>query len=246
MPRALPEVTTVTGQVLARRALSGYDAPGTGREASVAADSNSELNRRPLATRGTAWAQWLAAALLRTPITPNQISLLGIVFAGLGCWLLVAPPSALKLLGAAACVQLRLLCNMLDGMVAIGGGRQSPTGPLYNEIPDRIDDSLLIVGAGYGIGAPWLGWYAALAAAVTAYIRVLGGSLGFAQDFRGPLSKPQRMAVLTAGCLLAALELTLHATEWALVAAMWVIAIGATLTCATRARVIARQLRAAK
>lgn len=203
-----------------------------------------DLNRRPLATRGTAWAQGLAAALLRTPITPNQISILGIVFAALGCGLLVMPPTPARLIGAAACVQLRLLCNMLDGMVAIGGGRQSPSGALYNEIPDRIDDSLLIVGAGYGVGMAWLGWYGALAAAITAYIRVLGGSLGFPQDFRGPLAKPQRMAVLTAGCLLGALELAVRGSDWALTASVWLIAIGATLTGALRARTIAQRLRA--
>jgi hypothetical protein len=39
-------------------------------------------------------------------------------------------------------------------------------------------------------------------AVVTAYIRVFGGALGFALDFRGPMAKQHRMAVLTVGCLL--------------------------------------------
>ena len=86
-------------------------------------------------------------------------------------------------------------------MVAIEGGKQSPLGMLYNEFPDRIADSLLIVALGYVISLPWIGWLGALAAMATAYIRVFGGALGLAQDFRGPMAKQHRMAVMTAGCL---------------------------------------------
>jgi phosphatidylglycerophosphate synthase len=148
------------------------------------------------------------------------------------------------LIFTALCVQLRLLCNLLDGMVAIEGGRQSATGSLYNEIPDRVADSLFIVALGYAIGLSWLGWLGALAAAVTAYIRVLGGSLGLTQDFRGPLAKPHRMAVITAGCLIGAIEIAYSGTQYALVIAAWIIAIGALLTCVTRTVAIAGQLQA--
>src|SRR5580692_4480847 len=201
-------------------------------------------NRRPLKTRSTAWAQYLAGALVGAGASPNAISVLSIVFAGIGAFLLLRVPGAAGLVGAALCVQLRLLCNMLDGMVAIEGGRQSPTGALYNEIPDRLDDSLLIVALGYAAGAPSIGWYAALAAAVTAYIRVLGGALGQAQDFRGPMAKPHRMAVMTIACVLAAIELPMAGSHWALTAGVWIIAVGATLTCGTRSWAIARRLRA--
>ena len=115
--------------------------------------------------------------------------------------------SPMMLLVAAVCVQLRLLCNLLDGMVAIEGGKQSAVGALYNEFPDRIADSLLLVALGYAAGVPWLGWLAALLAALTAYVRATGGALGFAQDFRGPMAKPQRMAVLTIACVVGAAEL---------------------------------------
>jgi phosphatidylglycerophosphate synthase len=128
-------------------------------------------------------------------------------------------------------------------MVAIEGGRKSATGALYNEIPDRIADSLFIVALGYAAGAPTIGWYGALAAAVTAYIRALGGSLGQVQDFRGPMAKPHRMAVATVGCLAASLEIHLNGTHWSLLIVVWVIAVGATITCLTRALAIARQLR---
>ena len=200
-------------------------------------------NRRPIAARASGWARSISAALARSSVTPNQISVLSIAFAGLGAWMLwLATP--LALVGAAACIQLRLVCNLLDGMVAMEGGKKTPTGALYNEFPDRVADSLLIVALGYACGAPWLGWLGALAAALTAYVRLAGGSLGLAQDFRGPMAKQHRMAVLTAACLLGAAEAAFAHTGWALRIAAWVIALGALLTCITRSRSIAAALHA--
>lgn len=206
--------------------------------------TDTEANRRPIAARGSAWARALAGMLARSAVTPNQISVASVVFAGIGAALLAWWPTWPGLLLCAVCTQFRLVCNLIDGMVAVEGGRQSALGKLYNEFPDRIADSLLIVAAGYACGWPWLGWLGALLAALTAYVRVFGGALGFVQEFRGPLAKQQRMAVLTAGCVLGAIETRWHAERYALLAAVVVIAAGALATCATRTRAIAAQLRA--
>jgi phosphatidylglycerophosphate synthase len=208
------------------------------------AERQEPTNRRPLTSRSSAWAGYLSRALIRARVSPNAISVLSIVFALFGALFLVQLPSAGGLLATAVCVQLRLLCNLLDGMVAIEGKRHSPTGALFNEIPDRFADSLFIVSLGYAIHLPALGWFGALAAAITAYIRVLGGSLGQPQDFRGPMAKPHRMAVLTAACVLGAGEWWFVGTQWALLMAAWIIAVGSLVTCATRSLAIARQLRA--
>lgn len=152
-------------------------------------------------------------------------------------------PSTSGLLLAALCVQLRLLCNLLDGMVAIEGGKFSSLGKLYNEVPDRVADSVLIVALGYAANLSWLGWLGALLAALTAYIRLLGGTLGFVQDFRGPMAKQHRMALLTASCLCGAIEATVDSHRWALRIGVSLIVAGSLLTCFTRLRVIARHLR---
>jgi phosphatidylglycerophosphate synthase len=133
---------------------------------------------------------------------------------------------------------------MLDGMVAVEGGKGSPTGALYNEVPDRIADSLFIVAVGYAVDLAWLGWCSALLAALTAYIRALGGALGLPQDFRGPMAKPHRMAVLTLGCLVGAVEAPVWHSHWALSVAEYVVGIGSLITCVTRIRAIASQLKA--
>lgn len=202
--------------------------------------------RRPLKSRSTGWARWLTRVLVRTNVTPNAISVVSILFALIGAYVLIYVPSALALLGVALCVQLRLLCNLLDGMVAIEGGKQSAVGTLYNEIPDRIADSLFIVALGFAAHALWLGWLGALAAAVTAYIRVLGGSLGLPQDFRGPMAKPHRMATMTIACLIGSIEWWWRGTQWSLLLAITAIAVGSIATCGARAKAIAAQLRAHK
>jgi len=151
------------------------------------------------------------------------------------------------LVGAAALVQLRLLANLMDGMMAIEGGLQSPTGPLFNEIPDRIADVLLLVAAGYAVTwVSWgeaLGWAAAVAAVLTAYVRLLGGSLGVSERFCGPMAKPHRMAVLTAACLLSMVEVAYGYEGRVLAVALLVIAAGSIVTFARRARLIARDLK---
>ena len=204
---------------------------------------NKPEARRPLASRSTRWAGFLANTAVRAGFTADGISILSLVFSAAGAAGLLLVPKPWNLLAAAACVQLRLLCNLLDGMVAVEGGRKSKLGVLYNEVPDRVADSLFLVALGYLISVPWLGWLAALAAAVTAYIRVLGGTFGLVQDFRGPLAKQHRMAVMTVGCLLGIGEHFWTGGQRIVEAAAWIIAIGAIVTCGTRIRAITAQLK---
>jgi phosphatidylglycerophosphate synthase len=188
----------------------------------------------------------IAARLAATAITPNQISVASIVFAAGGAAaLLWLTPAWAALLLCVLGTQLRLLCNLFDGLVAVEGGKASAVGALYNEYPDRIADTVLIVALGYAAGHPWLGWLGALLAALTAYIRLSGGALGLPQSFRGPLAKQQRMAVLSAGCLAQIVEtyFVSPGTRWSLLVAAAVIAAGSLLTCALRTRDIARLLR---
>lgn len=201
-------------------------------------------NRRPIPARGNALVRRFAAWLTRAGFSPNAISLVSIAFAALGAYALLRVPWPSGPWLCALAIVLRLLCNLFDGMVAVEGGRQTPTGALYNEVPDRLADSLFLVALGYAAGIGWLGWLAALLAALTAYIRTLGGTLALAQDFRGPMAKPHRMWLMVAACVVAPLEAWIAGTHYALPAAVAVIAAGSALTCAARLRAIARQLHA--
>ncbi len=205
--------------------------------------SDAGSSRRPIKARSSAWAQKAASFLVRTNVSPNQISVASVFFAAIGAAILVWYPVPMGLLGCAVAIQGRLVCNLLDGMVAVEGGKKSTLGQLYNEFPDRVADSFLIVALGYAIHLPSIGWLGALAAALTAYVRVFGGSLGLPQDFRGPMAKQHRMAVMTGGCVLGAIEQASVGTVYALIVASFVIALGSLATCVTRSHAIAIQLR---
>ncbi|MGW9949541.1 phosphatidylglycerophosphate synthase [Rhizobium leguminosarum] len=203
---------------------------------------DEDAPRRPIASRSSSWAIGTSAWLARTGVTPNGISLLSILFAGIGAALILLTSHPIAMVCAAIAVQLRLVCNLLDGMVAIEGGKKTKSGPLYNEFPDRIADSLLLVAAGYACGFAWLGWLAALLAALTAYIRVFGGAVGLPQDFSGIMAKQRRMAVLTAGLVAQSIETLISASNWSLILASAIIAAGSLITCITRTITLARSL----
>jgi phosphatidylglycerophosphate synthase len=154
--------------------------------------------------------------LTRAGVAPNSISMASLLFAVAAGICLGWTPRAegiarpVLFLAAAACIQLRLLCNMLDGLVAIEGGRKTVYGEIFNDMPDRFADVVILVGAGYSVANfSWgheLGWLAAVLAVMTAYIRLLGGSMGVKQYFLGPMAKPHRMALLTAACVFSVFE----------------------------------------
>jgi phosphatidylglycerophosphate synthase len=221
----------------------------------VAAMVHATESRRPLKTRNRAWAIRLAAALARAGASPNAISLASVVFAGIAAAALALSGGvgdglrAALLLAAAGGVQLRLLCNLLDGMVAVEGGRRTRAGELFNDVPDRVADALIFVGAGYGL--PWaawggaLGWATALLAVATAYVRMLGAALGLVQDFCGPMAKQHRMAVMTAACLLAIGEGAVADYRGRVVGiALIIVAAGSLITIARRLVRIRRGLEA--
>jgi phosphatidylglycerophosphate synthase len=201
-------------------------------------------NRRPLKTRGTQWAAACARALAHADIRPNQISIMSVAFAGFAAVDLALIPFETKpwrivlLADAALCIQLRLLCNMLDGMVAIEGGFRTRSGEIYNELPDRIADALILIGAGYASHwlklSPLLGFGAALCAVLVAYTRALGVVAGASQQFCGPMAKPHRMATLTVAALLSIIEILLDQPLRLLPLALILIVAGCLVTSVRR------------
>lgn len=205
---------------------------------------SDDFSRRPIAARNSGWAGRAARWLAATQVTPNQISMASVGFAALAFvafWgsahLGPLPRAGLLVLAAAAC-QMRLICNLLDGMVAIEGGKKSADGPFWNEAPDRAADMFILVGLGLAAGWPTLGWAVAALAILTAYLRELGRAEGMPADFGGPLAKPQRMAVVTGGAVLGMIWPAL------LVWTLALLILGTALTAALRARRLVLWLRA--
>lgn len=170
-----------------------------------------ELGRRPLKTRDKNWPIYITNKLLDCSISPNQISVISVVFAVFaGLSFYYANNNHYFWLIAALFIQLRLICNMLDGMVAVMGGKQSKLGEIYNDLPDRFADVIIILFFGstvansdiFYISTLSLIWLAALLAIFTAYIRTLLIAVQAPANYSGPMAKPHRMAIITFASLL--------------------------------------------
>jgi phosphatidylglycerophosphate synthase len=171
--------------------------------------------RRPMFTREWNIAKQSSRWLVARAVSPNIISLAGMaggVAAGAALAATQWPAlSHTMFLLAVAGIVLRGMGNLLDGMVAVESGKASPFGELFNEIPDRVADVAILLGAGYAAGGhPVLGYLAALMAVFIAYIRAEGKVTGAAQHYCGPMAKPGRMVVI----LLVALYGGLTPAHW--------------------------------
>jgi phosphatidylglycerophosphate synthase len=216
---------------------------------------NEPTERRPIGAR-----HWRASRLgaswgARRGVWPNANTLAGMFCTLAAGGLLAATASApawerLAWLAAAALIVLRLVANMLDGMVAIESGRASRLGELFNEVPDRVSDSAVLIGLGYAHGSePVLGVVAALLAVFTAYVRAMGKVAGAPQFYQGPMAKPQRMALVVALCLWGAAapeSLAVRIPNEGLSPPVWAltaIVVGCALTAIRRLLLIRTALR---
>lgn len=213
--------------------------------------------RRPIASRDWNVSRRLAGWLAARNVSPNAISVAGMLAGALSgaCFALTSHVGDFARglwLAGAFFAQLRLVANMLDGMVAVQTDRCSPVGELYNEVPDRVSDTAIFVGLGYAAGgSPVLGFAAALAAMSTAYMRTTCVTAGAPPNFHGPLAKQHRMFLVT--CL--ALASTVLPSRWlafdhedvsitATRLTLWLTIFGSVLTAMRRLVESAATLRA--
>lgn len=212
------------------------------------------IDRRPIATRNRKWAQASTAWLASRNVSPDAISIAGMIaciVAGIALGMTsIADYRILWLIGALG-AQLRLTANMLDGMVAIASNRTTKTGELYNEVPDRISDAAVFIGAGFAWGGNMtLGYIATILAIFTAYIRAAGKIAGAPNEFCGPMAKQHRMLVITLVCVYSAITprswqmITFNNSHVGLMTlGLAVIAVGCVITIIRRVGRIARFVR---
>src|SRR5216684_7408536 len=158
-------------------------------------------SRRPIAQMFRRTGDGSANLCVRLGISPDAISYLSIVAAlaaalcfwksGRNAWLLIIAPLF---------CYLRLWFNMLDGMVALASGKASWRGEILNDLPDRVSDVLIFVGVAHsGWMNPFLGYWAAIFALLTAYVGLFGQAVGVQREFSGVMSKPWRIVALHIG-----------------------------------------------
>lgn len=206
--------------------------------------------RREVRSRNKTIFHKLAKLCIAWGLNPNQISILSTVFALVGAYgfYLIATGyfwmgCLLGLFG----IQLRLICNLIDGLMAVEGNMSSEQGELYNDVPDRFSDWFLLMGAGWVVAdlpQGWnIAWLASMFAVLTAYVRVLGASQKVGHDFGGPMAKQHRMAILNLAILGLMIEkLFANGTHLSLYLGLCIIALGSFVTVFRRLSNIARQL----
>ena len=210
-------------------------------------DSYQIGDRRPLASRGWKISEKVARWLARHGATPNAISIVGMLCGILAGTMFAMTSSAphpwFFWVFGAVFVQLRLLANLYDGMVALLREVASPVGELFNEVPDRVSDAATLIGFGYATGSdPVLGFVATIFAIFLAYLRAQGKVAGADQEFCGPMAKQQRMATITIAAIVCAVIPV--AGDWQIpMFTLWVIIAGCIMTIVRRLQRITTTLR---
>ena len=214
---------------------------------------NSEDSaRRPIKARQTNWADSIARRLAGYGLKPNHISLLSVVFAAAAGLCIIFTPkvsmavSAVLFIISAIAIQMRLLCNLFDGMVAVECGLKTQSGEIFNDLPDRIADPIILISIGYAIPsiqfASEVAWLAGILAVLTAYVRVLGSSAGTPHYFLGPMAKQHRMAIVTVALIVSAITVHRQWHQQILFVTLIIIALGCLLTIVRRTYKIIHQL----
>ena len=158
-------------------------------------------SRRPIADGFRSTARFATALCVRLGIHPDSISYasIGAAAGAAFCFWKSGSHPWLLILAPLLCY-LRLWCNMLDGMVALASGKASARGEILNDLPDRISDVVIFIGVAHGGWMnPFIGYWAAIFALLTAYVGMFGQAVGAQREFSGVMSKPWRMVMLHLG-----------------------------------------------
>lgn len=174
-------------------------------------------SRRPIADVFRRLARGSTDWCVARGIHPDAVSYASIVAAAAAAvcfWQSGRMP--LLLIPAALFCYVRLWMNMLDGMVALASRTASLRGEILNDLPDRVSDVLIFVGAAHsGLCHPLLGYWTAVFALLVAYVGMFGQAVGVHREFGGVMAKPWRMVALHVGAWLTlALLWTNRGYEW--------------------------------
>ncbi len=162
-------------------------------------------SRRPIGESFRNTAHLATRLCVERSVHPDTISYASIVAAAIAaiCFWKSGRLSSLLFWAPLFCY-LRLWFNKLDGMVALATGKASWRGEILNDLPDRVSDVLIFVGVAHsGWMNPFLGYWAAIFALLTAYVGMFGQAVGVQREFSGVMSKPWRMVALHVGAWLA-------------------------------------------
>jgi CDP-diacylglycerol--glycerol-3-phosphate 3-phosphatidyltransferase len=194
-------------------------------------------------TRFEAWVRRRAEALMsavgRVPLTPNQVTVVGMVLTFIAASLAAFG----QLRWAGVVLILAGTCDILDGALARSTHKSYPYGAFLDSTLDRYSEGAIYVGlAAYFIsmGGPLQRWLvlatlAALAGSfLVSYVRARAQSLGFTCE-SGVFARPERVVVTVIGLIFGG---------YVLYAVVFLLAVLTNLTALQRIREVWLQGRA--
>ena len=157
-------------------------------------------SRRPISAALRTTASTAVRLCVQMGIHPDVISYLSMVAALAAAVCFWRGRYPILLILAPLFCYFRLWMNMLDGMVALASGKASRRGEILNDFPDRVSDVVIFAGVAHsGLCNPFIGYWGAIFALLTAYVGTLGQAVGVQREYSGVMSKPWRMVVLHLG-----------------------------------------------
>ena len=143
------------------------------------------------------------ARLERSGVRPDVLTLAAVPVGALaGAAILLSPSAPWALLLVPLAAVARLVLNLLDGALARRTGLIHARGELFNEVGDRLADVLMLAPVAFVPGAHQATVLLGVTVAVLAsFTSVATKAAGGTRSYRGILSKPGRMVLLTVSAI---------------------------------------------
>ena len=171
----------------------------------------------------------IARGLVRIGITPNWLTFVGLLLTLVGVGVVLAG----RPVAGATVMAAGLVLDAFDGAVARLRGTAGAFGSFYDSVADRIADAAVFGMLLWLVAPDPVGFTVAMVALVTAqltpYVRAKAESLGW-QATVGLLERAERLVIVLIGLWLGVIDL-----------ALWVLAIGGTITVTQRLVAVWRQ-----
>src|SRR5256712_10518413 len=190
------------------------------------------------------WAERFVGVFRESPITPNMLTLFGLVITGAGA-LFVAIN---QLLLGGLVLTVAGFFDVFDGALARASGKVYRYGAFLDSTVDRYSEGVVYLGIliyflqpADGL-QPFLVLVALAGSFLVSYGRARAQSLGFTCDV-GMLARPERVVIIVAGLLLESIGIRIG--PWSpLTGALLILAVGTNFTAVQRVWVVWQQNRA--
>jgi CDP-diacylglycerol--glycerol-3-phosphate 3-phosphatidyltransferase len=190
------------------------------------------------------WAERGIGIFRDSPITPNMLTLFGLLITGVGAALVAVN----QLLLGGLVLMVAGFFDIFDGALARASGKVYRYGAFLDSTVDRYSEGVVYLGIliyflqQHDGLRPILVLIALAGSFLVSYVRARAQSLGFTCDV-GILARPERVVIIVAGLLLESVGIRLG--SWSpLTVALLVLAVGTNFTAVQRVWVVWQQNRA--